>query len=243
MPKELAKMLVAFPKTLNHGIYNVHFYDGIDFPFNVGPERWRVIKGTGNISFDNAKNKISKFTFGVINHPISQASNSAILRFKLNGHELESDQIIIKPSERRIVEVPVKSEFLTEKNNQLSVEVDYGDPNIVKNSDQILGLMSFAINDTAVNLESLDFPYISQLGPKMTGIAYKNFGGSDTDPWTSWNIHTQIYERVPDFWWVKSWYYWDLPRTTISIFLFLNLLLVVIFGYLVFSSKFPKKLK
>jgi hypothetical protein len=241
MPKELMKMAVLFPKTLSHGTYNVRLYDGIDFPFNVGPERWRVVKGQGYISFDDNKdNQVSKLTFGFINHPISESSHSATLKFVLNGQSLEK-QVVIAPQERKIVEIPVKKEFLKEKNNQLNLVVSYDNGNVLKDSTQILGIISFAINDTAVNLESIDVPYISKLGPIVAGDSYKNFGGSDNNPWLSWEIHTQIYERVPDFWWVKAMYYWDLPRNLFKFLVTLNLAAILFFGYRVYTSKFWRR--
>ncbi|MBN1638770.1 MAG: hypothetical protein JW866_07375, partial [Ignavibacteriales bacterium] len=53
MTKNLVKLPSNFIHTINNGNYNVKFYDGIDFAFNVGPERWRSIEKDGYISFDN----------------------------------------------------------------------------------------------------------------------------------------------------------------------------------------------
>ena len=66
------------------------------------------------------------------------------------------------------------------------------------------------INDKLINKEYISVPYISELGPKTAGIVYKNWGGTNTDPWLSWNIHTQVYERAPDLWWLRPAYYWDI---------------------------------
>jgi len=242
MPKELIKMAALFPKTLSHGIYNVRLYDGIDFPFNVGPERWRVIKGQGYISFDNnQENKISKLTFGFINHPISEASHSAIVKLTLNGQVLEKNQVTLAPHERKIVEIPLKGELLRDNNNQLEVAVIFDDESVLKDSTQILGMISFAVNDKPVNLESIDVPYISKLGPKIVGASYKNFGGLNNDPWLSWQIHTQIYERVPDFWWIKAIYYWDLPSNLFRFLTIANLAAILFFGYRLYTSKYWRR--
>lgn len=233
MSKNLIFTAKAFPQTLDHGIYNVKFYDGIDFPFNVGPERWRTLNENSYISFDNnQKNSVQKMSFGIINHPIGNSSSSAFLQFSLNNHLLSAEPIKLSLKERRFLELPIKQNYLKLTNNQLVVNVRYDDPEVAKNHSQILGWINFFINDTPINMESIDVPYVSPLGPKMTGISYKNFGGTNQDPWLTWQIHTQIFERVPDFWWIKALYYWDFPKL-----LFLLMFLINICGLLFFSQK------
>ena len=226
MSKKLIKLGQNFPKTFDHGIYNVRFYDGIDLPFNVGPERWRVIEGTGYISFDNNKeNPIKDLTFGVINHPISEANKSAKVRFILNDVPLLEKPFKLDITQRELIKVSVKENLVMPKGNKLVIEVDFGNPIIITMAKQILGLQSFDINDTRQNMESIDVPYISVLGPKMTGDIYQNWGGENQDLWKIWDIHTQTYERLPDFWWIRNLYYWDIPKRPILL-LFSGIILI-----------------
>jgi hypothetical protein len=85
----------------------------------------------------------------------------------------------------------------------------------------LVAIKKITINDTNVNLESIDVPYVSDIG-RATGYKYLNWGGSNKDPWKTWQIHTQVYERTPDFWWIKSLYYWDVPVSPFMILLALN---------------------
>ena len=221
-----------FPNTFNHGIYNVKFYDGIDFPFNVGPERWRVIEGKGYISFDNnPKDSVKELTFGLINHPLTESSQSAKIQFILNNTPLLEKAHQLDLTQREQVKIPIRETLLKSTNNQLIVNVDYDDPTVIKENKQILGLQSFDINGQRQNLESLDVPYVSALGPALTGAIYQNWGGTNQDPWKTWHIHTQMFERLPDFWWIRNLYYWDIPKIFILIPFSINLVFLVLFGY------------
>jgi hypothetical protein len=242
MSKSFIKTIQLFPKTLEHGIYNVKFYDGVDFPFNVGPERWRVIDETGHISFDNNdKQPIKEIIFGIINHPIGNSSSSANLQFMLNNHPISLEKEVLSLRERKLIKIPIKKEYLKSTNNQLIIKIQFDDPNVVINHTQIIGLINSSINNIPINMESIDIPYISPLGPKMTGTTYQNYGGTNQDPWKTWQIHTQIFERVPDFWWVKAIYYWDFPKQIFLAAFLLNLSLVLFTAQKIYSMQ--KKLK
>ncbi|MDD2822990.1 MAG: hypothetical protein PHQ59_02800 [Candidatus Daviesbacteria bacterium] len=236
--KNLVKITRSFPKTLDHGLFNVRFYDGIDFPFNVGRERWRVIEESGYISFDDKlDNPIQKMAFGVINHPVGDSSSSAHIEFLLNNYPLltKPETLILK--ERKLIEIPIKKEYLKPTDNQLVIKVQFKDPTIVKKHTQILGLISYSINNLPVNLESLDVPYVSPLGPKMTGKPYQNYGGTNQDLWKTWHIHTQIFERVPDFWWIKAMYYWDFPKQLFLAAFIINTSVVLLTGRKLYSMQ------
>lgn len=239
MSKNLVKLVQNFPKTFDHGIYNVKLYDGIDFPFNVGPERWRVIEGKGYISFDNnSKNPVSEITLGLINHPISESSSSAILQFSLNGKSLLDNPFRLAVTERNLLRIPVKKELVKDKDNKLVAQVRFDDPKVLQMGGQILGLQFFDINGQRQNLESIDVPYVSPLGPKIAGIIYQNWGGeneqvlgfANKDPWKTWDIHTQTFERLPDFWWIRNLYYWDIPKEWIIVPFLLNLVILILAG-------------
>jgi len=237
MSKNLVRLVRNLPKTLDHGIYNVKFYDGIDFPFNVGGlDRWRVIDQKGYISFDNSiQNPIKKISFNFINHPLNEsASSSAYVNVVVNDKKLFSEDQEFPLTERKYFELPSLKKFLHEKNNKMIIMVSFeNNTEVIKNNSQFLAMMSMFINGREVNKESIDVPYLSEFGPKMVGAVYRNWG-THSLPWVnwhkSWDIHTQIFERVPDFWWAKVIYYWDLPKKTSISLLIINILSVIYFG-------------
>lgn len=231
MSKKLVKLVKSFPLSWNHGAYNVRFYDGIDFPFNVGPERWRVIENTGYIYFDNRQAHPAKtLSFGLINHIIGESSASATLNFYLNNKPLPDQLTIFQPREKKIINLSIPGSYLVNTDNLLEIKVQYSDSLVEKEKSQILGMISMSVNDSNVNLESIDTPYVSNLGPAM-GVSYRNWGGTNKDPWKYWDIHTQTFERLPDFWWIRNLYYWDIPKRWIlgSLFVIITGLSITVF--------------
>lgn len=235
--RSLFKRIKELPATLNNGENNVKFYDGIDFPFLVGTEKWRTIEGEGFISFDNKQpGQVNKISIGLINHPIEESSLSATLQVSLNGTNMLKQEEVFKPADMKIIDLNIPSELLKSNNNQIVIKTDFNLDNAKKTPDdlskyenktvqpkeyipQLIALYSFSINDKPVNIESLDIPYVSDLGPKLAGVKYQNWGGENKDPWKTWSIHTQTYERLPDFWWFRNLYYWDIPKIlTLSLF-------------------------
>lgn len=226
--KKLNYLIHSFPKTLDHGPYNVRFYDGIDFPFDVGSERWRSIETKGHIAFDNnPKETVKKISLTLINHPLADSTSSAQVKLYLSqkGEPVASSRLIL--GKRSDIDITIPSTLLKEKDNQLVIETYFEEPGVQKQHKQLVALLSFYINGHLSNLESLDFPYISTLGPAMERVKYQTYGGILDNPWQSWIIHTQIFERVPDFWWIKPLYYWDVPKNFFIVAFLINVLVVL----------------
>jgi len=252
--RNLFKMAKDFPSTFQAGPNNIKFYDGIDFPFFAGSEKWRVVEDKGFISFDNPEySKISTISFNLINHPLETASYSAVLNFNLNGKDLLDKDEVLSPSQEKVINLKIDGNLLKEKNNNLIINSHFeskdginissgsytDDPKNYTNKTvqpkkyipQILSIKSMSVNDRNVNLYRLNIPYVSALGPKMTSIQYQNWGGTNQDPWKTWNIHTQTFEKLPDLWWLRNLYYWDIPKKIIIALLLLNISLVVYSGH------------
>lgn len=225
MSRKLVKLIDSFPKTFQHGSYNVRFWDGIDFPFNVGPERWRSVEGRGYIRFDNRDDQpVRSLSLGVINHVMGETKSPVTVIFKTNGDSASQKTVVLKPRERAVIEVPVNEKILINKDNLLEISSSFGDKKAEKEKTQIFAIISLAVNETVVNLESIDVPYVSSLGPAIMGITYQTYGGLIIDPWKYWEMHTQMFERLPDFWWIRNLYYWDVPKSFILSLLGFNLM-------------------
>lgn len=241
--RKFINLVHSFPLTLSHGKYNVKFYDGIDFPFNVGLERWRTIENKGYISFDNNLQKpVENISVILINHPLKESTSSAQINIYLNQQPV-SASIGLPLGKRTTFKLNIPSSLLKAKDNQLLLDTHFESPNIQKAHSQIIAILEFAINGFPQNLESLDFPYISDLGPATNQIEYQNYGGELNNPWQSWMIHTQIFERTPDFWWIKFLYYWDVPKKFFLIIFLLNIMGIIFFGYKVLKYFIYQKKK
>jgi hypothetical protein len=229
--------LKYFPKTISHGIYNVKYFDGIDFPMYIGTEKWRVIEKKGYISFDNKEGKIQNISITFLNHPIGDSPSSAEVSLALNQKKLPKQTVVIPVSKRANIDIPTASVSLLDKNNQLVISTKINSKKVGAEDRQIVALSSFRINGMEQNLESLDFPYISSLGPAMTGATYQNYGNPNyTNWWKAWITHSQMLERTPDFWWIKPIYYWDIPKKPFIVLLVINILGIIFFGIKTFKS-------
>jgi hypothetical protein len=233
MSKKMIKRIIEFPKTIFHGTYNVKLYDGIDFPSLDGSQyQWRAIEKNGYISIDSQKANISSISLLLINYPHVGSSNApATVSIYMNNHAVLNNPEIINVKERKNIHFSILSSILKTTNNQLHINITFPDELIQKNKLQSVELIELYINDVEQNIESLDVPYISQFGPKLAHIRYQNWGKQDKNPWTAWNIHSQIYERTFDFWWLKPIYYWDYPKK-----FFFSLFIINIFGIIIGSS-------
>jgi len=241
MSRKLVKLVESFPKTLDNGLYTVRFWDGIDFPFNVGPERWRSIEGKGYIKFDSRDDQpVRSLSLGVINHVMGETNSPVTVIFNINGDTGSQKTVVLKPRERIVIEIPVDEKILINKDNLLEISSSFGDKKVEKGKTQIFAIISLVINKTGVNLESIDVPYVSILGPAMMGVTYQTYGGLIADPWKYWEIHTQMFERLPDFWWIRNLYYWDIPKVFIFGLLGFNLLAFSV-SFLVLKRSFKVK--
>jgi len=238
MSKNLIKMVQNFPKTIDNGVYNVRFFDGVDFAFSMGQERWRTIDKTGYILFDDAGDKINSLSFDLINHPIDETNSSAFVTFLLNEQKIATTEM--KIGERKRFDLKVEPGIINKENNLLALKVNGIDYDSYFSKKQFVAIVDMFINGNAVNKESIDVPYISSLGPAMTGISYQNWGSNELKGWMSWHIHTQVAERTPYFWWMHPFYYWDIPVFPyIAIFLF-NIFGLYVFGKRLFNFPAPK---
>jgi hypothetical protein len=210
MSKNLIRLAKNFKSITFPGNFNVRFYDGIDFAFDVGPERWRAIEGQGYISFDNKPNNVNSISFDIINHPLATTKDPLSISFILNGTKMNNTPYVLKIGERKNITLKIDSKLLKSSNNILRIHTNFITAHFPESNTQLSAIINMWINDKLINKEYISVPYISELGPKTAGIVYKNWGGTNTDPWLSWNIHTQVYERAPDLWWLRPAYYWDI---------------------------------
>jgi len=231
MTKKLLKLHSDLPKSLNHGRYDLRLYDGFDFPFSVGNERWRTIDGIGYLSFTSPSNvSVQTMSIGLINQPLASTSADLTVKFTVNGQNATAPAIL-KSSERKQIEIPMSS-VVREGENEMTIETIFPS-DIYQTTKQLAGLLDISINHEPVNIETLDIPYVSPLNSKMLGVDYTNYGKLKTDPWWLWSFRTQLFERVPDFWWFRSLYYWDLPQAAFKVGAFANLFLIAAFGLMV----------
>jgi hypothetical protein len=164
----------------------------------------------------------------------------AVVNFYINGEIVFTEGLIYEAGERKLVKIPTEGIKLKDNDNELKVIVIYPDPKVIQKDMQILAIINMGINGALMNKESIDVPYVSALGPAIVGVNYKNWGGLQSDGWRLWDIHTQTFERLPDFWWVRNLFYWDIPKAPIVALFIINLSGVFYFGRKVFTKRPPR---
>jgi hypothetical protein len=229
--KNLVKIVKMFPKTLEHGKYNVRFIEGVDYAFNVGTERWRTIDRSGYILFDSPNgSEVKNISFTLINHPVATTTSSAQVEFLINDKPAQIKGNILKIGEKKEITLDVRGLELKEKGNLLQIKVMQKDYQTFFDKKQILAITQMSVNNQPINLESIDAPHLSPMGPALTNAEYRNWGGEFSNPWISWHIHTQVFERTPNFWWLYPLYYWDIPKRPFVALFILNLIGLIYFA-------------
>ncbi|MBN1638900.1 MAG: hypothetical protein JW866_08025, partial [Ignavibacteriales bacterium] len=151
--------------------------------------------------------------------------SSAILTFTLNDQTINKDQKI-NVGNTEYINLPINESVIKTNGNDLKISFEWTNDKNDDETSQLLAIKKMEINGENINLESIDVPYISDLG-RVMGYKYNNWGGTNKDLWKTWHIHTQVYERIPDFWWLRSFYYWDIPNIPFIILIILDILLII----------------
>ncbi len=229
MSHELLAKIIGFKKTIDHGPYNVRFYDGFDVPLKFGTSPYRGFKEEGHIQFTSLKNHpVSQVTFTFFNVPDSvTASSAATVRIVLNHQPLT--QIVIASNAHETVSLTLPDHSLFAGKNNLDLFVSYPSTTPIT---QAVYIQQMLVNNTNVNLESLDYPDVSSMGSHTSPVPYQWYGGKINDPWKLWYLRARITERTFDFWWIKNLYYWDRPQNLLWFFFIVDASMVLVSGYM-----------
>lgn len=230
--KTLAKRIIHLPQLYNHGQYNLRFFDGWNYPFDLGWTKWREPLPTGYVSFNNnQKTPIRKMSIQFRNHQIDPTSTySAQLSFSLNGQQLATSSTIAINEEKEAI-LPLDN-LLKDADNQLIIHTAFvGTSSTQLKKQQVVFMQIFRINDLPQNITTLDYPYVSPISRELFGAQYHYFGNENTDSWAIWHMHSGIFEQTFDLWWLRPLHYWDLPKELFGALFGVMILGLGIYGY------------
>jgi hypothetical protein len=219
MSKKFVRKVLDKKVLLNTDANQLKFFDGFGYPFGAPGNIWRSVEDFALIKVPENK----KIALKVINHRIiPESSFSAILNVK-NGDNTFDD--IIPAGEEKIIEL-----------NSFSYEIQLektfaGTTSAVTNKEQVMFITQAWVDNINQNLNTLDYPYVSQVSKSLSDINYYYWGNINTDPWSIWHMHSGVYEKTFDFWWLRPFQYWDLPKSFYLILFMSNIYLFVYFGY------------
>lgn len=210
MTNELIQRVKDFPYTISHGIYNVRFFDGFIMPLHIGYDYFRGIRTHAFVSFDQLPNTPKLHTLSL---DVYHASNNAkanthpvALTIYLNNQLLATSSAV-QPETHGSMEIQVPPNL--PQKNLLSFSLSFS---ATDSANQVLYITRMKMNNTPINLRTIDYPDLSSLNSSVPHEPYRYFGKESTNLWDQWNMRARITENTFDFWWIKNLYYWDWPK-------------------------------
>lgn len=225
MSKKLARKVLDLKVSLNRDRNQISFYDGFGYPFGAGDNYWRSMEEYSLLKVpDN-----SKVSLKIINHQVIQSSTySAKLTIKNNDKEWVE---LLDPGESRVIELNTKSELL------IFNKTFIGTSSASIPKEQVVFITQVWINDQYQNLNTIDYPYVSPISKSILNIDYEYWGNKQKDPWSIWYMHSGVYEKTFDFWWLRPLQYWDLPKNFFIALFLINMGSIGYFGFKVLKYK------
>lgn len=226
LSKQFIKKVQDIPETVNNGKYQVRFFDGWDAPYQTSVGTYRGFRDKGFISFQTPQEGTYAFEMLLRNVPDDPTKGVAsTIDVLLNEEPITS--ILLEPGEDRKLQIPIISRNSTDT-NELTFIANYSEK---LDAPQVIYLKELKINSTNVNLGSLDYPDMSNLGIKTSSQPYRYTGVEIQDKWVSWQMRARVNERTLDFWWIKNAYYWDRPKKLIWTILGINVAIFCLSSY------------
>ncbi len=218
LSKQFVKLTRDLPQTISRGKYVVRLFDGFDPPYKTSSGTFRGFRDSGYISFENVKRDDLHISMTLANVP-DVVENGQIVQVTayLNDVMVQNIQIAPQDTQSLVLNLP---QVLQKPVNQLVFKTIYAKKLI---SPQVVYIRQMRINDTSVNLASLDYPDMSTLGRATSPIPYQYSGKIVTDNWVFWQTRARVNERTLDYWWIKNLYYWDRPTYLIWSFFLINI--------------------
>lgn len=225
---EFMRKIAGFKDTINHGAFQVKFYDGFEVPVKTGVGYMRGFRQEGHISFSQ-KNSHDIHDIALRFTNVSDnltATSSAVIAISANGTEIS--QITAPIYKDVFTTLPLSVDVLHQGENKLNFTVTFGKDLPTQHVQYVTQML---INSTNVNLATLDYPDVSASGPKTTLIPYQYYGNKISDPWAMWYLRARINERTFDFWWIKNLYYWDRPKNFFWALFIADWAVILLSGY------------
>lgn len=217
--KHLVRRLIDLPKTYGYGEFSTKLVDGFGDPYIVGNLSWRGVKDRAVIRFDKPT-QLSEIRIVLANHQSDPTSSqSAQVAVSMLNKKVE---VSIPPNEGTEVTLNVEKTVDTSPLN-LYLEATFESSSAASLSKkQIIFLQSLKLNNQSQSLHTINYPYVTSatFGAKKPEYVY--WGAYDTNPWSIWHMHSIVYEKTIDLWWIRLRHYWDIPQGFVTILVAIN---------------------
>lgn len=231
LPKVFAANAVAFPRTIYRGPYQVRFFDGFDIPLHQATGTIRGFRHDGYIQITNPTDAPLSVRLLLYNAPDNPQESSAASSLGITADETPVASIALPSQTEQAVTFNVR----TPKNRPvtLALRATYTPP---LTTPHVIYIKEFKINDSPINMASLDYPEVSTLGSAKPHMPYRYFGSKTNDRWKLWHHRALINALTLDYWWVKNLYYWDRPQHLLFTGFMATIVVAVSSGYAVWKQ-------
>ncbi len=219
MSKKFVRKIIDLKLALVASKNQIKFFDGFGYPFGSNNNYWRSVE---EYAFMRVPNN-SKLAIKFVNHQIMPTSTlSAQIKIKNNGQNISQN---IAVGTEKIIEIDTSSDLLSLSKSFI------GTSSASIPERQVVFITQAWVNNELQNLNTIDYPYVSPISRSLSNIEYLYWGYKQLDPWSIWHMHSGVYEKTFDFWWLRPAQYWDLPKDIFYSLLFINTFGIVYFGY------------
>lgn len=225
LSKKFVRKILDSKQLLNKSRNQISFYDGFGYPFGSTGNYLRSMEEYSLLKVP----KNSKLALKIVNHQIvSTSTYSAQIKIE-NGNQ--ESFVLIEAGQEKIIELKTKSDLLNFNKIFLESSVSA----IPK--EQVVFVTQAWVNDQYQNINTISYPYVSPISKSISNIQYQYWGNQQTDPWSIWHMHSGVYEKTFDFWWLRPFQYWDMPKKLFALMFVIDVYLIIQFGYKSFKSK------
>jgi len=216
-PRQLLERFQRLPQSFAGNPYGVELREGFGLPFWLGDgTAWRDIESTAALSWKTDL-PVSTIDLRFTNIIMAESTSSARIVLKQNERELATLEVPVQ-TEKTISVSPLEGlDHLVIEKSYLATEA----------ANQVVLLQAVQFDGTNIPLTAYTYPFGDTLNPALTSAKYRTYNLADShDLWKLWHSRSRVYEQSLDLWWVRSYYYWDLPHRLFELLFLGNVLLL-----------------
>jgi hypothetical protein len=217
MSKEFVKKIINLRMKIDKDKNHLEFHDGFGYPFGNKDNYWRSMEEYAVLKTPKNVNLSLK----LVNHQIIPTSTFSA-QIRINNFNNE----IILPGEEKIIS-------LNSGENVLIFNKSFiGTSSASISKEQVVFVTQAWVDDEIQNINTINYPYVSQISKKFNDAEYYFWGRKEPNPWNIWHMHSGVYEKTFDFWWLRPFHYWDLPKLLFTFIFISDFVLIIWYGYI-----------
>ena len=171
----------------------------------------------------------------VTNHLATSSAEQKIYDLKLTALIQNSSvaEVIVSTESAEVLAVPLTPDRAGEK---ITLQFEYVGTTSATLTNQTPFVSSGRIGQHTMPAEQYQYPFVSPVSRALFGAQYHYWGELNSKPWDLWYMRSTNYVYTFDFWWLRPFHYWDLPKQVYGALFVLNLAIFLTTGYYLHSK-------